>query len=268
MTTQVWHLRQSHTRIILTSLAFWLLLNLLFTEKARSQSFGGDMKNSVTPLEPHSGGKIATDRSIGSIEPVFQFFDAMPTGVTVAQDGRIFINFPRWGDEVPFTVGVVQDGKVVAYPDQTMNTFDSARPAETLSSVQSVVVDPANRLWILDTAAPKFSTPLVGAAKLVGIDLATNRVVKSIVLPPTTVLPTTYLNDVRFDLREGKGGVAYITDSSANGPGGIIVVDLETGESWRKLSGHKSTTADLSFVPIVEGDRLAMREKGKSPVPM
>jgi sugar lactone lactonase YvrE len=268
MTRQVHHLRQSHARILWTSLVFWLLLNLLFTEKARSQSFGGDMKTSVTPLEPHSVDKFATDRSIGNIEPVFRFFDAMPTGVTVAQDGRIFINFPRWGDDVPFTVGVIQDGKVVAYPDQKINTFDPAHPAETLGSVQSVVVDAANRLWILDTAAPKFSTPLVGAAKLVAVDLATNKVVKSIVLPPTTVLPTTYLNDVRFDLREGKGGVAYITDSSANGPGGIIVVDLETGESWRKLSGHKSTTADQSFVPIVEGERLAVREKGKSPVPM
>src|SRR5580698_2150239 len=227
MTTQVWHLRQSHTRIILTSLAFWLLLNLLFTEKARSQSFGGDMKNTASPLEPHSGGKIATDRSIGSIEPVFQFFDAMPTGVTVAQDGRIFINFPRWGDEVPFTVGVVQDGKVVAYPDQTMNTFDSARPAETLSSVQSVVVDPANRLWILDTAAPSFSTPVPDGAKLVAVDLATDKVVKTIVLAPTSVLKTTYINDVRFDLRKSKAGLAYITDSSVSGPGAIIVVDLD-----------------------------------------
>ncbi|MBB6144495.1 sugar lactone lactonase YvrE [Silvibacterium bohemicum] len=215
-----------------------------------------------------SNDKIATDRSIGSIEPVFRFFDAMPTGVTVAADGRIFLNFPRWGDGVPFTVGVIQDGKVVAYPDQHINTFDPAHPGETLGSVQSVVVDAANRLWILDTAAPKFTTPLVGAAKLIAVDLVTNKVVKSIVLPATTVLPTTYLNDVRFDLRKGKGGVAYITDSSANGPGGIIVVDLESGNSWRKLTGHRSTSPDLSFVPIVEGERLATREKGKAPVPL
>jgi sugar lactone lactonase YvrE len=189
----------------------------------------------------------------------------MPTGVTVAADGRIFVNFPRWGDEVPFTVGVIQGGKVVAYPNQSINTFDPAHPGETLGSVQSVVVDAANRLWILDTAAPKFSTPLVGGAKLVAVDLGTNKVVKSIILPATSVLPTTYLNDVRFDLRESKGGIAYITDSSANGPGGIVVVDLESGNSWRKLSGHGSTSPDPSFVPIVEGERLAIREKGKAP---
>lgn len=54
--------------------------------------------------------KFAIEKTIGTIEPVFRFYDAMPTGVTVAQDGRIFINFPKWGDDVHFTVGVIKDG--------------------------------------------------------------------------------------------------------------------------------------------------------------
>ncbi len=97
--------------------------------------------------------------------------------------------------------------------------------------MQSVVVDPVNRLWILDTAAPSHSSPVEGGAKLVAVDLATNKVAKTIVLSSTTVLPTTYLNDVRFDLTKGKAGAAYITDSSARGPGGIIVANLASGES-------------------------------------
>jgi sugar lactone lactonase YvrE len=214
-----------------------------------------------------SAEPAATDRRIGSIEPVFEFYDAMPTGVTVAADGRTFVNFPRWGDEVPFTVGEIKDGKVVPYPDAAINIFDAARAGETLGSVQSVVVDPANRLWILDTAAPKFSTPVAGGAKLIAVDLATDKIVRTIVLPPATVLSTTYINDVRFDLRHGKAGVAYITDSSVSGPGGIVVVDLQSGESWRKLTGHPSTSPDPAFIPVVEGERLAVREKGKPPAP-
>jgi sugar lactone lactonase YvrE len=210
---------------------------------------------------------LASDRSIGKIESVFEFYDAMPTGVSVAADGRIFINFPRWGDDVPFTVGEIRKGKVVAYPDAAINRFDPARPGETLSSVQSVVVDATNRLWILDTAAPGFSTPVMGGAKLVAVDLATNKVVKTILLSSSTVLPSTYINDVRFDLRQGKAGVAFITDSSISGTGGIIVVDLDSGESWRKLTGHKSTSPDPAFIPVVEGERLAAREKGKPPAP-
>jgi sugar lactone lactonase YvrE len=225
------------------------------------------MQNAIPPFSISSEHGLAVDRVIGNIEPIFRFYDAMPTGVTVAADGRIFVNFPRWGDEVPFTVGVIRDGKVEAYPDAKINIFDPLNPGETLGSVQSVVVDAANRLWILDTAAPGFSPPVSGGAKLIAVDLATNKVVKTIVLPETTVLPTTYINDVRFDLRQGKDGVAYITDSSIRGPGAILVVYIESGSSWRKLSGHRSTSPDPAFIPIVEGERLAVREKGKAPAP-
>jgi len=209
---------------------------------------------------------FASEATVGHIEPVFEFRGAMPTGVTVSAKGRIFVNFPLWGDDVPFTVGEIRDGKVVAYPDAATNTYDEKRPDKTLLSVQSVVVDSADRLWILDTGAPKFSTPVPGAAKLVAVDLATNKVIKTIVFPPGTILPTTYVNDVRFDLRQGKAGFAYITDSSIFGSGGIVVVDLDSGESWRKLTGHASTSPDPSFIPIVEGQRFALRAAGKPPV--
>ncbi len=68
-------------------------------------------------------------------------------------------------------------------------------------------------------------------------------------------MPTTYLNDIRFDLRRGAEGMAFITDSSEQGANGIIVVDLASGESWRKLNDHPSTKAEelQTFMPIVEG---------------
>jgi sugar lactone lactonase YvrE len=220
-----------------------------------------------TPKGPTGDASLPTEHSIGRIEAVAYFDGAMPTGVTISSKGRIFVNYPRWGDNAPFTVAELRDGKAVAYPNTAINVFDPEHPGTPLISVQSVVVDPLDRLWILDTAAPGFAEPKAGGAKLVAVDLATDKVSKTIVLPPTVVLKTTYLNDVRFDLRQGKDGVAYITDSSISGPGGIIVVDLATGEAWRRLSGHPSTSADPSFVPIVEGERLAVRQAGKPPTP-
>ncbi len=77
--------------------------------------------------------------------------------------------------------------------------------------------------------------------ELVCVDLEINKVVKKILFPQDVALPSTYLNDVRFDLRYGKGGqreIAFITDSSQQGPNGIIVVDLESG----KKAGVGSTT--------------------------
>jgi sugar lactone lactonase YvrE len=238
-----------------------MLLALTSSAIAKPNEESGGLTRQSMPVP--AGGQLASDRPIGQIEPVFEFYEAMPTGVTVSHDGRIFVNFPRWGDSVPYTVGEIRNGQVVAFPDAAINQFNPSRPRETLGSVQSVVVDPANRLWILDTAAPLFSKPVAGGAKLVAVDLATNKLVKTIVFSSQVVLTNTYLNDVRFDLRQGKAGFAYITDS---GSAGIIVVDLDSGESWRRLSGHWSTKPDPAFVPIVEGERWAVREKGKPPV--
>jgi sugar lactone lactonase YvrE len=199
------------------------------------------------------------ERSFGAIEQVATFRGAMPTGVTVAEDGRIFVNFPRWGDEVPFTVGELRGGAVVAYPDAKVNRADPADPAAGFISVQSVVADGQGRVWVLDTAAPGFSSPRPGGAKLVAIDLKTNRIVKTLVFPANVMLPHTYVNDVRFDFRVGSAGVAYVTDSSLQGPGGIIVLDLASGTALRRLTGDRSTSADPAFVPIVDGEALMSR---------
>ncbi|MGK9559401.1 gluconolaconase, partial [Salmonella enterica subsp. enterica] len=38
---------------------------------------------------------MPSEQTIGTLEQVFAFHDAMPTGVSVAENGRIFVNFPR-----------------------------------------------------------------------------------------------------------------------------------------------------------------------------
>ncbi|CAM2164266.1 Gluconolaconase [Burkholderia latens] len=213
-----------------------------------------------TPAHDTPAVGQATERTLGVIETVATFPGAMPTGVTVTERGRIFVNFPRWGDAVPFTVGEVRDGRVVAYPNAEINRADASRPATHFLSVQSVVADGRGRLWVLDTAAPNFSEPVAGGAKLVAIDLDTNRVVKTIVFPANVMRTQTYVNDVRFDFRVGKAGVAYVTDSSLSGVGGLIVMDLDSGKAIRRLTGDVSTSADPAFVPVVEGQTLKLRD--------
>ncbi len=195
------------------------------------------------------------DEPLGQLEAVAFFNDAMPTGVTVSHKGRIFVNFPKWGDDVKFTVAEIREHNIVAYPNETINETNQKDQSSTLVSVQSVVVDAADRLWILDTGSPLFKPTEFGGPKLVCIDLETDKVTKNILFSQDVALPTSYLNDVRFDLRRGKEGMAFITDSSQNGPNGIIVVDLESGNSWRRLHDHPSTKAEdiETFLPIVEG---------------
>lgn len=205
---------------------------------------------------------------IGQIEPVVLVNGAMPTGVTVSQEGRIFVNFPRWGDQVDFTVAEIKNGQPVAYPNAEINKPNSSDLSKSFVSVQSVVIDPQNRLWILDTGSINFGPTSFGGPKLIGIDLSQNRIFKTILFPQDVALPTTYLNDIRFDLRRGRGGMAYITDSSSNGPNGIIVVDLDSGRSWRKLNDHPSTKAVPGFLPSVEGQVLLERMPNQPPKPI
>lgn len=129
--------------------------------------------------------------------------------------------------------------------------------------VQSVVIDPLDRLWILDTGrvllpdGSQLVSSSYGGPKLVGVNLDTNQVFQTIVFPETVAYPESYLNDVRFDLRpnvtqSGKG-VAYITDSSPEGRNGIVIVDLGTGESWRHLDLDRSVRSEPQFLPFVWG---------------
>lgn len=221
------------------------------------------------------------EKLAGRLETVAQFYGPMPTGVTVSRRGRIFVNYPRWGDNVPFTVAEIKNGRAVPYPDLGLNTFGdngvraslsmekSARARNeretSLVGVQSVVVDPLDRLWILDTGSIMFGPTAPGGPKLVCVNLDTDNVEKVIPFPSNVALPTSYINDVRFDLRQGKAGVAYITDSGGGSPGGIIVVDLDSGRSWRRLNHHPSVQPEPKFVPFVEGHRVIQTPKGKFP---
>jgi len=94
---------------------------------------------------------------------------------------------------------------------------------------------------------------VAGAPKLVCVDLKTNKVVQTILIADDVALKNSYLNDVRFDLSRGQGGMAFITDSSSLGPNAIIVVDLASGQAYRRLNNDVSVKPVSGFLPIIEG---------------
>ncbi len=192
-------------------------------------------------------------------------FDHQVTGVSVAPDGRTFVNFPRWTDDAPISVAeVLPGGKLRPYPDARWNSWRNARQNEMPAGdyfvcVQSVVAGGRASLWVLDPAAPGNEKILPGGPKLVRIDLATNKVAKVIKFPEAVVLQGSYLNDIRFS-PDGRTG--YITDSGTRGA--IIVVDLANGTSFRALDGHPSTQVEKDVVVKVDGKPLK-RPDGRQP---
>ena len=192
-------------------------------------------------------------------------FDHQVTGISVSAEGRIFVNFPRWTEDAPVSVGeLLSDGTLRPYPDARWNSWRNAR-ANAMSvdrhfvCVQSIVCDGHGNLWVLDPGAPGNERILPGAPKLVKVDLATDRVTQTILFDESVALQGTYLNDIRFS-PDGKTG--YITDSGA--VGAIIVVDLESGAAWRALDGHAATQPEKDVTVMIDGAPL-VRPDGRQP---
>jgi sugar lactone lactonase YvrE len=177
-------------------------------------------------------------------EIVAQFPDHWPAGIAPARDGRIFLSFPRLDPvPAPATLAELIDGKAVPFPDDLVNAFDPADARHRFVSVHGIALGPGNRLLALDSGATSFDGCDPNAAKLFVIDLDRNAIVHGIGFPDNVCLPTSYLNDLVVDYTRGKAGYAYISDSGPQGPNGIVVVDLDSGKSRRRLSGHASVRA-------------------------
>lgn len=193
------------------------------------------------------------------------------TGVAVSHAGRIFVNFPRWSDDVPTSVAELRPRPSagfsltrpplvpIDFPDSSLQrwtTGGSVDPRLAFVCVQSVVVDDQDFLWVVDAGAPMMKQVVPNAPKLVKIDLASNQVVRTYPVDPPHILPDSYLNDVRVDTARQ---VAYLTDSGA---GALLVINLNDGSIRRLLADHPSTRS-TALVPIINNQ--PWRREGKTP---
>jgi sugar lactone lactonase YvrE len=217
-------------------------------------------------------GKAGPDVEIAHL-----YYDEWPTGIAVSAEGRKFSNYPPALDpnDKTYTVAELNSSNTeVPYPNAEINSppggpinYTTSPPTGAnnqnyLIGVQSVVVDPANRLWILDTgrAATPNGTMVpasFGGPKLIGVNLTTNSIFTTIVFSPTAAPADSYLNDIRFDLSPSLTpsgqGVAYITDSSPEGRNALVTVDLGAKTAWRHLMDNLAVRPNPGFVPTIWG---------------
>ncbi len=186
---------------------------------------------------------------------VASFKGIQVTGVTVTDTGRLFANFPRWHENLPFSVvEVMPDGGYQPYPDAGWNTWNGQPEENRFTCVQSVVAH-GNSLFVLDPASP-FMKGVVGSATLYEFDLTTNALKQKWTFDETIAPEKSYLNDLRIDEETGK---IYMTES---GVGALVVLDLQTNTARRLLDGHPSTQSEDVWL-TVEGQRWV--KEGKKP---
>lgn len=189
------------------------------------------------------------------LDVVAEFPNQQVTGVAVSRSGRIFANFPYWSDG--HTVSVVElgpGGEQRPYPNADWNRMSRA-PMERFVCVQSVHVDAADNLWIVDAGSPKQTGVVEGGAKLVKVDLASNRVTQVVHFDPSVAPEKSYLNDVRVDTRNS---FAFLTDSNL---GAIVVVDLANEQARRVLENDPSVKPEPNLQLRVGGNVLIDPEK-------
>jgi sugar lactone lactonase YvrE len=191
-----------------------------------------------------------------NLVPVFQDNLSQFTGVALSKTGRMFVNYPRWqGPHDSDVVEVQSNGIARPFPDKDWNTWDKNQSGSNKwVCVQAVYVDDKDQLWVVDPAAPGMESVQGNGAKLVRIDLNSNRVVRIYNLTELAG-KDSYLNDVRVAT---VSNFAYLTDSKQ---GGIVVLNTDTGTARMVLRKEPPVIADPNHKLTIGGAELQRNGK-------
>ena len=161
-------------------------------------------------------------------------------GVATTPDGRMFLSHPQVEGPTP-QVSELKNGQPVPYPSAEINTWkQDGDLTQTFMKVNSLRIGPDGDLWVVDAGARGVGYKAVpGAAKIVRIDVRSNRVRRVYPAPPSAVREYSYFNDTRFS---PDGRRVYISDAAGRLPA-IVVLDIESGAMRRVLENHPLTIA-------------------------
>ena len=195
--------------------------------------------------KPDQEKPVKEDAAKEGVIELASFKGQQVTGVTVSDQGQVFVNFPRWRPGVETAVAEVVDaGQAMPYPDQRWNSWEIGDPLQdsVFVAVQSVVAF-ENELFVLDTRNPQFKGVL-DQPRVFVFDLTSNKLKKVYAFGEGGYFSDSYINDLRVDKKNGK---VYFTDS---GHAGLAILDLVSGEVRRVLNDHSSTLAEQDHLTI------------------
>lgn len=198
-------------------------------------------KESSKQPKQMANSEVSTEEN-AQLEEVFADSTYQLTGVAVAKDNRVFVNYPYWLDTHSYSVVEVKGGKPVPYPDEEWNNFKKGEDGQNkFVTVQSVVTDDKGFLWVVDAAGIGLGKVYQHSSKVVKINLVTNKIEKIYRFPENVVSEDVYINDIRVD---NENGFAYLSNSNT---GGIVVLNIKTGASRLDLANSSSVKSDPNY---------------------
>ncbi|CAI9677778.1 L-dopachrome tautomerase-related protein [Elizabethkingia anophelis] len=209
---------------------------------------------SPSRTDAKSKSEISTDNN-AQLEEVFSDSTYQLTGVAVTKNNRVFVNYPYWLDTHSYSVVEVKDGNPIPYPDAEWNSFKKGEDGQNkFVTVQSVVTDNKGFLWVVDAAGIGLGKVYQHSSKVVKINLANNKIERIYRFPENVVNEDVYINDIRVD---NDNGYAYLSNSNT---GGIVVLNINTGESRFVLANSPSVKSDPDYHFSPLGTELKKRD--------
>ena len=201
----------------------------------------------------HGGGGPFPERTLtkpvlaDSALEVVADLDLPPGNIAVSRTGRIFFTFHPEG-RPQIKVAELVAGKPVPYPDASFQTKRGDGP--WFDTPLSLRIDRQDRLWVLDYGSHGAGTP-----RLLGFDLATDRLVHDFAFPSEVAGLGSMLNDFQVS---PDGTRIYIADASIFwNHGAIVVYDVTEKRARRLLDGDRSVQA-RPYVTRVQGRDMVL----------
>lgn len=196
-----------------------------------------------------------TEEDLNMLELVFEDHMHQLTGVAVSKKGRLFTNYPFWEGPHKYSLVEIIDGKQKPYPTEERNNWKEGEDGKNKwVCVQAVYIDDEDTMWVVDPACPQMKQVYQNSHKLVKINLETNTIERTYFFEGAAS-NKSYINDVRVDTQRG---YAYLTNSNE---GGILVVELESGNIRQILQDHHSVKSDPSYSFVMDGKELMKEGK-------
>ena len=186
-----------------------------------------------------------------------------PSGIAVSSDDRVFLGFPRHADNhKEFALAELKNGNLTPFPNKEYVYPSGKAYKDWLVSPHGLYMDKNDVLWILDDGKRSGIDEIPeGAAKVVGINIKTKKIIHSLIIPKPILRNTAHYNDLRVDLSHGQQGTVYIANSGFGKDFSLVVIDIATGKVKEVLRNHLTTSPEPNFMAFLEGQPRRMENK-------